>query len=595
MNNRLTKLRLRRGISSRRQQAAGLGDQAEKNFERYFLKRLERFKVVRRFAITWTLLLVFAITAVLLQTFNLSNYYQTVQSVPGGTYREGVLGTFSTANPMYATSNVDNTVTRLLFNGLFVTDNENNLVGDLAQDYEVNRSGTSYTVRLKPGSTWHDGKPVTSADVLYTYQSIQNPDAQSPLRNSFQGIQITAPDPLTVVFTLPSQLASFPNTLVNGIVPKHRLSSVAPAELRTADFNTIDPVGTGPFRWQAIQATGTDPRRAREQVAMTPFEKYRGGTPKIERFVVHAFADQGDLVKEFKAGGLSSVVGLSSMPEELKDDKAVQARSLLLTAGTYTFFKTTHPVLSSQKVRQALVQGVDQSAIIKKLSYMTKPVNGPLLTGQLANDPSLGQPKYDLAAAKAALDADGWVVQPDGTRKKADQALAFNVLVMDSVEFRQVATSLKDSWKALGAAVNLRILSAQDFQNSLSFHDYDAVVYGISIGTDPDVFVYWDSSQVDIRSANRLNFSEYKNDTVDTALEAGRTRFDPQLRTVKYRPFLEAWKQDLPALGLYQPRILYITRGTLDGFEERTINTSTDRFSNVQNWMIREAKVTNSR
>ncbi|HVX56773.1 MAG TPA: hypothetical protein VHA37_03505, partial [Candidatus Saccharimonadales bacterium] len=101
------------------------------------------------------------------------------------------------------------------------------------------------------------------------------------------------------------------------------------------------------------------------------------------------------------------------------------------------------------------------------------------------------------------------------------------------------------------------------------------------------------SSQADVRSANRLNLSEYKNATADEALEAGRTRLDPALRTIKYRPFLQAWQQDAPAVGLYQPRLLYLTNGTVAGLSDAPINTPPDRFINVQNWEIRQARVTN--
>ncbi len=83
-----------------------------------------------------------------------------------------------------------------------------------------------------------------------------------------------------------------------------------------------------------------------------------------------------------------------------------------------------------------------------------------------------------------------------------------------------------------------------------SSRSYDALLYGISIGVDPDVFVYWHTSQNDPRS-NRLNFSEYSSKAADEGLESGRTRTDAGLRTIKYRPFLQAWQRDLPALGLY--------------------------------------------
>jgi ABC-type transport system substrate-binding protein len=135
-------------------------------------------------------------------------------------------------------------------------------------------------------------------------------------------------------------------------------------------------------------------------------------------------------------------------------------------------------------------------------------------------------------------------------------------------------------------------LSTVDFQNALTYHNYSAVLNGISIGIDPDVFVYWASSQASISAINDLNFSEYKNPTADAALEAGRTRLEPQLRTIKYQPFLQAWQQDAPALGLYQPRLLYLTNGLVDGLQPGPIVSSADRFNNVQNWEIRQAKVT---
>src|SRR6185437_7044334 len=99
-----------------------------------------------------------------------------------------------------------------------------------------------------------------------------------------------------------------------------------------------------------------------------------------------------------------------------------------------------------------------------------------------------------------------------------------------------------DQWKELGVKVDVHLQQPEDFQNTLTTHAYDAVLHGISIGVDPDVFVYWDSSQSDIRSANRLNLSEYKSDAADDSLEAGRTRLDPTLRAIKYKPFLQAWQ-----------------------------------------------------
>jgi hypothetical protein len=76
----------------------------------------------------------------------------------------------------------------------------------------------------------------------------------------------------------------------------------------------------------------------------------------------------------------------------------------------------------------------------------------------------------------------------------------------------------------------------------------------------------------------------------DQALEAGRTRADESLRIVKYKTFLNQWKQDAPAVALYQPNYLYISRGPVFNIERKSSNAAADRFYNVDEWMIRQKK-----
>jgi len=593
MRFRSFKLRFRRGYRQRQKQAQAIGQHAEVGLEKLFFKRFSRLMAVRRFVISWLLLVVLLIGGVLLQNLHLGNYYQNLQPVPGGIYNEGVLGTFSTANPLYATSDVDNTVSRLLFSGLFSYDQHNQLTGSLAKNYQVDDKGTAYTVHLKPHLKWHDGRPVTSADVVFTYQTIQNPDAQSPLMSSWQGITVSAPDPQTIIFKLPSVLASFPYNLVNGIVPAHLLAKLPPTDLRSADFNTVHPIGTGPFVWQAVQVSGVEHSTAQQQIVLRPFVDYQGGKPKLQEFIVHAYADKAQLVDAFSSGQLNGLEGVSSVPATNRLSSPI-VHNPLLTAGTYVFFKTTSPPLTDVAVRQALVKAADPAVIISHLSYPTRAVREPLLRRQLAYDPAYEQAGHDSQAAAAQLEAAGWKVGKNGMRFKDGKPLTFSMVATDTPEYRTVTAELQKQWRQVGVAVSVRLLTGQDFQIALTYHDYDAVLYGISLGVDPDVFVYWDSSQADIRSANRLNLSEYKNATADASLEAGRTRLDPNLRAIKYKPFLQAWQQDAPALGLYQPRVLYLTNGEVAGLSDATLNTATDRLNNVQNWQIREARVTNN-
>ena len=594
MKTRLIRLRFRRRFRKSQQQVGDLSTQAEQGIDRHFFKRFERLLPIRRFLLGWIGLVVLLIAGLIAQNLTLSTHYQTLRSVPGGIYKEGVRGRFTNANPMYATTDADTTVSRLIFAGLFTYDKEGKLVGDLAQEYAVDEHGTTYTVRLKPNLTWQDGQKLTSKDVVFTYQAIQNPDAQSPLQSSWQKISVTATAESTVVFKLPSALASFPYTMTNGIVPEHILSKVPATDMRSADFNTVHPIGAGPFAWRAIQVTGNgDPKTAEEQIALKPFKAYQGGAPKLQEFVVRVFADADQLIKAYNDNQLTAIEGYTAVPRELRNNHSIVQNNLPLRAANMVFFKTTAGVLANQPVRRALVQGTNTNSIIKNLGYTTRAVREPFLAGQLGYDPSLAQASFDLNAAKAALEADGWQLDKSGFRSKAGQPLAFTLTVPNAVEGRSVGAQLQKQWKQLGVKVNTQVLGASEFQNALTYHSYDAVLNGISIGIDPDVFVYWDSTQADIRSANRLNLSEYKNTSADAALESGRTRIDPTLRIIKYKPFLQEWQKDAPALGLYQPRLLYITRGSVDGLDDRPLTTSSDRFSNVQNWQIRQARVTN--
>lgn len=582
---------LQHRLDERQQRVEQLGTQAQAGFDRYFFGRLNHLRKVRRFVVAWVLLLLLLIGGVLTQNYLLSNYYQKLQPVPGGIFQEGVYGNFTTANPLFATSAPDSTVAQLVFSGLFQTGRQGNVVGDLARSYESDARGSTYTVHLKPGLRWQDGQPLTSADVAFTYHAIQNPDAQSPLQASWQGIRVTAPDPLTVVFKLPDPLASFIYNLTTGIVPEHLLAKVTPADLRAADFNTVHPVGSGPFSWHDLQTSG-DAKQTETQITLVPYQNYQGGRPKLQELIVHSYASADALAKAFSKGQLTGAQGLNAVPADARNSDSLQLHNLLMRAATMVFFKTSTGVLSDKTVRQALVQGADVPAIIKQLPYRTKAVREPLLTGQLAYDPSAAEASYDVMAARAKLDADGWQPGKNGIRSKDGKPLAFTLTVADNPEYNQVARLLQNQWRNLGADVTLQPQAPVDFQTSLLSHSYDAILYAISLGADPDEFVYWDSSQADIRSSNRLNLSEYKNQTADTSLEAGRTRLDPALRTVKYKPFLQAWQQDAPALALYQPRMLYLSNGPIYGFQEGDITKPTDRFLGVQNWEIHQAKVT---
>ena len=594
------KLRFRRQFRLQRRQVEEFGAQAEERLENDFFKRLERLGLVKRFVTSWLLLVILLIGVVVAQIRSLSGYYQVLAAAPGGTYTEGVLGSFTNANPMYATDIVDTSVASLIFAGLLTYNQNNQLTGALADSWKVDEAGTTYTVKLKPNLTWHDGRPLTSDDVIFTYQVIQNPDARSPLFNSWSGITVSAPDKNTVVFKLPNPLASFPYYLTTGIVPKHILGSVPMASMRSVSFNSTQPIGSGPFQWQALELTGNSSDTRQEKIALKAFDHFYAGKPKLNGFVIRSFRSADDMTRAFRSQEITGMVGLTQLPDSIKDDRSMRVYNLPLTAAVMTFFRTQDGLLANTRIRQALVMATDRQKIISSLQYPTKPVRQALLQGQLAFDPKYNQAGYDPAQAAQILSAEGWVAGQGGLRFKDGVPLSINLYFLDQPEYSSDAKQLASQWRAVGVDVKLLPQSDTDFQGVLSqspspgLYTYDALLYGISIGVDPDVYVYWHSSQIDLRSSTRLNFSEYHSGTADASLEAGRTRLDPALRVIKYQPFLQAWQADAPALGMYQPRLLYITHGPVYGLEEKPVNSDVGRFDNVANWQIRQEWTTPS-
>ncbi len=584
--------RFERGLLRRQRQVKRIGRQTDRLLEREFFQRFGRLWHVRRFVTVWVLIIVFLMGGVIVQTHALSGYYQRLEPAPGGLYTEGIVGAYTNANPIYATGEVDEAVSHLIFASLLKYNNQNQLTGDLADQWQLQDNGLQYLVHLRPHLSWQDGKPLTASDVVFTFQTIQNPDAQSPFVNSWQGVTVTALDNQTVLFTLPNPLASFPASLTMGIIPQHILGSVPTAQMRSAAFNTTEPVGAGPFAINGLQVTGGTPETREERVALKPFNNYYGGKPKLNEFTVHAFASQTSMRSSFDKEQISAMVGLDSVPAKLAKNKSVKQYKMPLTAGTYVFFKTSEGVLADAKVRQALVQGSDTATVLSKLGSNLIPVDEPLLRGQLAYNAKYSQLAYNVAAAQQELTADGWMPGAGGIRYKKGQPLMFNLFAQNTSQYTTVTHDLQQEWRQLGASVQVYLQPATDLQPTLQAHSYDALLYGISIGIDPDVYAYWDSSQADPRAPGRLNFSEYKSTVADQGLEAGRTRTDAALRVIKYQPFLQAWQQDAPALGLYQPDFLYVTHGTVYGLHERTINAGIDRYQNVQNWEIRAVPTT---
>ena len=592
MVNRASRLRLRRNLKQRKTKVEQVSKTAEKNIDKHFFRRLNKFFSVRRFVFGWVLLLVLLSTGVIIQSRALSGFYQDLNPVAGGTFVEGQAGSFTNANPIYASSPVDKTVSKLVFSSLMQYNSDNELVGDVAKSMEVDKSAVNYTLKLRDDVYWHDGQKLTAKDVVFTFNTIQDADAKSPLRPIWQKVKIAYKNDYEVKITLPHSLSSFPQSLTTGLIPEHLLSNIPASRLRSVAFNTASPVGSGPFKWRNIEVTGDQPEDRQEKIGLSRNAGYYKGAPLIEKFIVRSFHNNEDLLNSYQNNELTGVVGIDKILDNKVTSDSSQEFNMPLMAQVSVFLKNSNPILKDAKVRQGLIHATDTNAVIARLGFPVVKSDSILLKNHIGYDPKIIQRKFDIAKANKLLDQAGWKKRnSEGVRTKGGQELAFRLFSKDIPDYRAVADELQSQWQQVGAKLDVVLQSEEDLQSVIAFHNYDILLYGISLGNDPDVYAYWHSTQADATSSTRLNFAEYKSEIVDQALEGGRSRTDPKVRAIKYQPMLTSYSDDAPAISLYQPRLLYLTSRKVFNFHAGMIPVATDRFSNVENWAIRQELV----
>lgn len=587
-----TKFQMRRFFRKRHRETTNTFSKILDNFDKYFTSRLSSLLQAKRFTLSYLILAILLLATTSYQILNLGKTYQSLMPISGGAYHEGIVGTFSTVNPLFASGSVDLTLSRLLFSGLLKYDDNNSLVPDLASEYSVDETGKIYIFKLRHSLKWHDGKELTAEDVVYTFQAMQNQDTKSNLQSAMAGVSISSTDKYTIRFALESPLSSFPASLTVGIIPKHILGEKELGELRTDPFNSSRPVGCGPFKWRQlkINTIGED-QNVTSIISLDRFDDYHNSRPQINRFVLHTYTSTDDLIKAYKKREVRSMTGLKSLPKELDTEVDTSIYDFRTTAITMAFFnlESSTPI-SDITIRKAIMQGTNREQIIKSLGQTLHTAREPFLENQFAYDPQYEQPQYDEKRAIDTLESAGWKADKNGVRVKDGKKLFFRFYAQDSADNQIITKELKTQWKKLGIDVDIILQQTIDFQTTLLARSYDAALNSISIGTDPDVYPYWHSSQA---NSNGMNFSNYKSSTADNSLEAGRTRQDQAQRSLKYKPFLKSWSEDVPALALFTPRIYYVTRGTVYGLNEYTINTDADRYFSINQWMINTGWVNN--
>lgn len=561
----------------------------QRHASRFILRRIENVRLVMTEIMIWLAAIALLIAGLGIQYSWNSQGSKKDGAKSGGVYVEGVIGNISTLNPLLAASEPEQAVSRLLFSSLYNYDVTGVLHTDLAESMTV-KDDKVYTIKLR-NAVWHDGKKLTAEDVVYTINLIKNPQVRSPLRVNWLDISARAIDDSTVEFMLPAVYAGFSHALTFPVIPKHILQSVSPSSMREADFSS-NPVGSGPFAVKRVQTS--ESTSSTDVVRMEPNTKYYGAVSTLSRLELRAYGNESLLVKAVNSGEVSAASGLSLSAADNIKSKQYSTKHWLLNKGVYLLMNNRSQTLQDARVRRALRYATDTSSIRATVGDNVARLDTPILQSQIGQKLPAA-PDYNLDKAKALLKEAGWTYNQGQWKGKDGRPLAVAVTTSSGRdEYKKIVDALKQQWSKLGVDVQLREIDTSStttsfVQSVLQPRDYDALLYELELGADPDVFAYWHSSQA---SASGYNFANYSNRTVDNDLVGGRSRTNSALRAAKYIQFVNQWLNDAPAIGLYQSVGSYVLNNGASIVEPRgSLNTMNDRYADVTTWSTGRASV----
>jgi peptide/nickel transport system substrate-binding protein len=503
--------------------------------------------------------------------------------------RVGVEQEPATLNPVIGTLLVETDVDNLVFDGLFRHDRSGNLIPDLAtrvptlQNGDISHDGRTITYHLVRNARWHDGAPVTSDDVKFTYEAIMDGRNNVVNRTGYEEIaRIDTPNPYAVVVRLkrlwsPIVETIFADGIQGAIVPAHLLRG-------SRDFNrdafNVAPVGSGPYRFVAWHHGST--------LEFAANSTYFRGAPHIPRIVWNIIPDDNVLATNIRTGEVDLVNNLEPAPYTQLGTVPGFTPALGASLGwEHLTFNTATGPLADVRVRQALCQGFDVRDVFEKI------VHGIGQLGPGLQNPSspwfargLKPCTFDPRAAGKLLDAAGWRAGPDGMRSKSGTPLQINFATVSGIVDRaQTQVVLQQQWKQIGVDTQVRT-----YLPSLFFAP--AADGGIMLGGKFDVALsaYYltslDPTRAPFDTANQippagLNAARWNNARVTELERNGTATFDHAARARIYDEIQHIIARELPYITMRWRGSVSMHTVHLSGIEPPLVGTP---YWNVAGW-----------
>jgi peptide/nickel transport system substrate-binding protein len=437
-------------------------------------------------------------------------------------------------DPRVATDQASSRVFELTMNGLVTKDEEGRYVPDLAERWELLDEGRRWRFHLRGDARFHDGRPLTADDVVWTYGSILDGSVPSAKRGAFAAVRrVAAVDERTVDFETEHPFGALLGNLTSYV-------AVVPAG-RTSEEQNREPLGTGPYRVAA---------RTPESVTLVAADGSHAGRPEVERIVLREVPDATVRALELRKGTAQLVV--NGLPPDVvpvfeRDPRFRVARK---TGANYLYLglNLEDPVLADPRVRRALALAIDRPKLVRTLWRGLGEITETMLPpGHWARHDELDPVPYDPEGARRLLDEAGYP-DPDGPGGPRPRLTLGYKTSTDETAVLQ-AQVIQAMAAEAGIRIEIRSLEFATFFSDVQrgiFQIFSLTRTGID---DPDIFaLLFHSRNVPPAGANR---GRYRNPELDALLDRGASLAEPERRRPIYLEVQEIVARDLPYVSLF--------------------------------------------
>jgi peptide/nickel transport system substrate-binding protein len=505
----------------------------------------------------------------------------------GGKLAEGIIGQPQFLNPLQSDANpVDVALNDLIFDGLTRYAEGGRLEPALASSWQFSDDGTRVTFRLRDDVFWHDGRPLTAADVAFTYGLLKAGEIEevSPaLHELWDSVSINLLDDTEIEFVLPQPYAPFLEATTRGILPEHILSGVEPDALGEHTFNH-NPVGTGPF----LVAPGND----WEQMGflrLVPNPNYWREGVKLDILEYRFYEDAGALAAAYETGDIQAISGVPDGDFEqianLPGIRLFTSAAPQISQLVFNLSQSGAAAIRSREVRTALAESLDRDALVDKvMNGQGVPLDGPYLPSSWAYNPGNVTPyTFDVPDAARRLDEAGWARQEnEAFRSREGITLTLRLLVSDESIQQELAADISEQWAEVGVQTELVFVPAAELRSALSQRQFDIALIDVEPPGDPDLYDFW--SQEAILAGQ--NYGAWNHRWASEALEAARQLTSDEERLPYYDAFLRFYDEELPALTLFQHVYTYGISESVNDVEIGPISRPRDRYDTLSHWFL---------